>query len=303
MDTNFSKDDSYFILRERGETSQYGDKTGIQYHFRPGIPGSVQITDALDGGQRVKFVYYDRSRDGFFGIGVLKGLRLEKKPLGPAPKKVLIIDEINRGNLPKIFGELIYALEYRNESIDLQYREFDDNVKGTLKIPENLLIIGTMNTADRSIVLFDTAMRRRFAFVPMMPDYKYVLEKLGISEENWRDEIMSKLENTTTELKVQDTLLSVLAVDKINSKLTTDEVLRFGRERQIGQSYLINLIDEKISFINLWKYEIIPLLEEYYSSKIERLVVLFGDIVDVTKGISDFDEKQLRDVLDILVKQ
>ena len=76
-----------------------------------------------------------------------------------------------------------------------------------------------------------------------------------------------------------------------------------GRERQIGQSYLIGLIEGKISFINLWKYEIIPLLEEYYSSKIESLVELVGDIVDVTNGISDFDEEQLRGVLKDLVGQ
>ena len=303
--TNFSKENSYFILRESSssEDREYGDKTGIEYHFRPGIPGSTQLPDALADGKQVPFVYYDRERDGFFGIGVLKGLRVEKKPLGEPPKKVLIIDEINRGNLSKIFGELIYALEYRNESIDLQYREFDDETKGTLKIPDNLLIIGTMNTADRSIVLFDTAMRRRFAFVPMMPDYKYVLQKLSISKENMEDKIKAKLDDTTTEQKTKDILLSVLSVIKINSKLTTDEVLRLGRERQIGQSYLIGLIDGKVSFLNLWKYEIIPLLEEYYSSKIERMVELVGDIVDVTNGISDFDEIQLRDVLNDLIRQ
>ena len=172
-----------------------------------------------------------------------------------------------------------------------------------LKIPDNLLIIGTMNTADRSIVLFDTAMRRRFAFVPMMPDYKYVLQKLSISKENMEDKIKAKLDDTTTEQKTKDILLSVLSVIKINSKLTTDEVLRLGRERQIGQSYLIGLIDGKVSFLNLWKYEIIPLLEEYYSSKIERMVELVGDIVDVTNGISDFDEIQLRDVLNDLIRQ
>ena len=94
-----------------------------------------------------------------------------------------------------------------------------------------------------------------------------------------------------------------MAVYKINTKLTTDQVLRLGRERQIGQSYLIDLIHEKISFINLWKYEIIPLLEEYYSSKIERLAELVGDIVNITTGITDFDETDLRNVLNNLVGQ
>ena len=156
---------------------------------------------------------------------------------------------------------------------------------------------------DRSIVLFDTAMRRRFAFVPMMPDYKYVSEQLGISQENMEDEIKLKLKDTTIEDGKYDILLSTLAVIEINDKLTTDENLRLGRERQIGQSYLIGLINEKISFINLWKYEIIPLLEEYYSSKIEWLVELFGDIFDETNGISDFDEERLRDALKKLVGQ
>ena len=94
-----------------------------------------------------------------------------------------------------------------------------------------------------------------------------------------------------------------MAVYKINTKLTTDQVLRLGRERQIGQSYLIGLIEGKISFINLWKFEIIPLLEEYYSSKIERLAELVGDIVNITTGITDFDETDLRNVLNNLVGQ
>jgi 5-methylcytosine-specific restriction protein B len=75
-----------------------------------------------------------------------------------------VIDEINRANLAKVFGELYFLLEYRNESIRLQY-----SPDKPFRLPPNLFIIGTMNTADRSIAKVDSAMRRRFAFVELHP--------------------------------------------------------------------------------------------------------------------------------------
>mgnify|MGYP002720591772 CR=1 FL=1 len=83
----------------------------------------------------------------------------------PATPYFLIIDEINRGNIAKIFGELYFLLEYRDQTVELMYG--DDEAGFTL--PKNVFIIGTMNTADRSIALVDAAMRRRFAFVPLHP--------------------------------------------------------------------------------------------------------------------------------------
>jgi 5-methylcytosine-specific restriction protein B len=82
----------------------------------------------------------------------------------PEATHVLIIDEINRGNIAKIFGELYFLLEYRNEEIQLQYSD------ARFELPSNLKIIGTMNTADRSIALVDLALRRRFHFYPFFPD-------------------------------------------------------------------------------------------------------------------------------------
>ncbi len=75
-----------------------------------------------------------------------------------------MIDEINRGNLAKVFGELYYLLEYRDEAITLQYSQ------EAFRLPGNIFIIGTMNTADRSIALLDMALRRRFRFVDLLPD-------------------------------------------------------------------------------------------------------------------------------------
>jgi 5-methylcytosine-specific restriction protein B len=82
----------------------------------------------------------------------------------PTERFVLLIDEINRGNLAKIFGELYYLLEYRDDAITLQYSQVP------FRLPKNIFIIGTMNTADRSIALLDMALRRRFQFVDLLPD-------------------------------------------------------------------------------------------------------------------------------------
>ncbi|MCY4490659.1 MAG: AAA family ATPase, partial [Thaumarchaeota archaeon] len=204
------------------------------------------------------------------------------------------IDEINRGNLSKIFGELIYALEYRNEKIRLQYADFDDDKSNDfLVIPENLYIIGTMNTADRSISLFDTAMRRRFAFIPMMVDYNLVARKFGLDEfdeENLRDELES------SEPHKEKSILSLLVVYKLNKKISED--LRMGREKQIGHTYLLQILKNDEQFLNVWKYQIIPLLEEFYASKFEELEeILTKGIIDKYTGLKDFSEEELLDTL------
>jgi hypothetical protein len=102
---------------------------------------------------------------GMFGLqpGPVKRLASKAAKL-PHERFVLLIDEINRGNLAKVFGELYYLLEYRDEAITLQYSQ------EPFRLPKNIFIIGTMNTADRSIALLDMALRRRFRFVDLMPD-------------------------------------------------------------------------------------------------------------------------------------
>lgn len=89
---------------------------------------------------------------------------------------VLIIDEINRANLPAVLGELIYALEYRGESVNSMYSIDGDS---TIIIPKNLFIIGTMNTADRSVGHIDYAIRRRFAFEKLLPSEDIIETEKG----------------------------------------------------------------------------------------------------------------------------
>ena len=106
----------------------------------------------------------DRGRSTFELVeGPLK--RLARRAQGdPSRRYLLVIDELNRANVARVFGELYYLLEYRGESVTLQYSG------EPFHLPPNLLIVGTMNTADRSIALVDLALRRRFYFVPFFPD-------------------------------------------------------------------------------------------------------------------------------------
>jgi 5-methylcytosine-specific restriction protein B len=92
---------------------------------------------------------------------------------------VLIADEINRADIARVFGELLYALEYRNQPVSTPYEVDGDSA---LTLPDNLLFIGTMNTADRSIALIDYALRRRFTFIELRPDRNAVDQAWQLAE-------------------------------------------------------------------------------------------------------------------------
>ena len=155
----------------------------------------------------------------------------------PDAKHFLIIDEINRGNLAKVFGELYYLLEYRDEAITLQYQE-DKNRKFSL--PKNLYIIGTMNTADRSIALVDLALRRRFYFVEFHPDSEPVKGVLR----RWLQEKHPGM----------DWVANV--VERAN------ELLRDDRHAAIGPSYFMkDQLDRRV-VDRVWKHSVLPYIEE-----------------------------------------
>ena len=117
----------------------------------------------------------------------------EGGPPQNAPKYAMVIDEINRANLSKVLGELFFALEYRDKPVKLQYS------RKSLAIPKNLLFLGTMNTADRSIATFDSALRRRFHFVhcdptkaPFNAVLKKYLQREGLTEMRWLGELLAE---------------------------------------------------------------------------------------------------------------
>jgi 5-methylcytosine-specific restriction protein B len=162
-----------------------------------------------------------------------------------------IIDEINRGNLSKIFGELMMLVECdkrgREFALPLMYAQSMDD---KFYIPENLHIIGTMNTADRSLALVDYALRRRFCFIDLIPafneqKYSKHLTKAGANENLIRD-IMSKM-------------------DKLNTSIENDKNL--GKGFKIGHSYFCpqpGKVPNQVWFRNIINSEIAPLLKEYW---------------------------------------
>jgi len=154
-------------------------------------------------------------------------------------KFILIIDELNRANLPSVLGELIYALEYRGDNIETVY-EVEGNK--TIQLPKNLFIIGTMNTADRSVGHIDYAIRRRFAFVDVLPSETPISSREG-----------KELFNKVALLFVKEEEGRTKPSDHLSPDFHYKEV-------QIGHSYFIGDAD-KLSF--KLEYEIKPILREY----------------------------------------
>lgn len=163
----------------------------------------------------------------------------------PLKNYVLVVDEINRANLSAVLGELIYALEYRGEAVQSMYAIEGEN---NLILPPNLYIIGTMNTADRSVGHIDYAIRRRFAFVNILP--KDLTNELGDQFEEALFAKVTKLFNTN-----------------LSPEFKKEEV-------QLGHSYFIT----KNTPIGIrWEYEIKPILLEYVKDGI-----LVGEGIETT---------------------
>ncbi len=176
-------------------------------------------------------------------------------------KHFIIIDEINRGNLAKVFGELYYLLEYRDEKITLQYQAEEGE---KFSLPGNLYIIGTMNTADRSIALVDLALRRRFYFVEFHPDSEPIRGVLR----RWLEANHPAME------WVAD------VVEEANKLLSND------RHAAIGPSYFMKgSLD--VDIVNrIWKHSVLPYIEERLFGESDRL----GDFaLDELRGVAQTD--------------
>lgn len=172
----------------------------------------------------------------------------KKAKADPDSKYFFIIDEINRGNLSKIFGELLMLIEndYRGESIKLVYSDelFD--------VPRNLYIIGMMNTADRSLAMIDYALRRRFSFFDMIPAFQ---------TEGFKA-YQKKLDN-----KQFDNIID--GIVKLNEVISNDDSL--GQGFCIGHSYFCNQKKVNIEWLqNVINYDILPMLKEYWFDDIKQ---------------------------------
>ncbi len=167
----------------------------------------------------------------------------------------LVVDEINRGYVPRIFGELISVIEHdkRGKLITLPL------TRATFAVPANVLLVGTMNTADRSISLLDTALRRRFGFVELMPDSSLLKGKMA-----------------------GDLPLSAW-IEALNARLR-QHLKRDARNLQIGHAYLLR-VNSAPEFIRVVRDKIIPLLEEYCYDDFETLTKILNlSLIDAKAG-------------------
>ena len=212
-----------------------------------------KLADAVAGSrERVELVQFHPSYayedfvEGFRPTGA-GSFQLQPGPIkrlaakateNPEQRFVLLIDEINRGNLAKVFGELYYLLEYRDEAITLQYSQ------EPFRLPANVCVIGTMNTADRSIALLDMALRRRFRFVDLFPDkppLKGLLRRF-------------------LERKAPDMSFLADMLEDVNQRL-------HDAHASIGPSHFLvkdprTLTEQKAEVI--WKYSILPALADRF---------------------------------------
>jgi len=193
--------------------------------------------------------------------GVFKKLCKDAED-APETSFYLIVDEINRGDIPRIFGELMTILEKdkRGKSITLP------TSGEQFKVPSNVYIIGTMNTADRSIALLDAALRRRFGFIELMPDMSVLGEATveGISLGRWLEDLNQRI---------------------------CEHVGRDARNLQIGHSYLLRdngtPITDFSEFARALHEDIIPLLEEYFYEDYSTLEKILG------AGIVDANDQKI----------
>lgn len=272
-----SKDDYVLIskgnqfVRALGKVTgeyEYHDDFPIRYnHFRKVewifVDENIPIEDLYETTLTQRSIYkidHDKLKMGFFVPQATLLDTVVKEKIKPY---VLIIDEINRGNVSSIFGELITLIEHDKRAgeeetlqVVLPYS------KDKFSVPNNVYIIGTMNTADRSVEALDSALRRRFSFREMPPKSNLILEK-GKAKDGMIEGINLK------------TLL-----DNINTRI---EKL-IDKDHRIGHSYFLKVRDMR-SLKNCFKNEIIPLLEEYFFGDYGKIGLVLGN---------SFVEKQIK---------
>lgn len=184
-------------------------------------------------------------KDGVFKKLVIKARENQNQPY------VLIIDEINRGNTSKIFGELITLIEKTKRAGEVEAVELTLPYSGKpFSVPNNLYIIGTMNTADRSLALIDTALRRRFDFIEMMPRADLI--------------------------KVSD--IDGVDIKKLLTKINERIEALYDREHTIGHAFFMKLTEKSNvdELAKIFRNNILPLLEEYFFEDWEKISQVLG---------------------------
>jgi 5-methylcytosine-specific restriction endonuclease McrBC GTP-binding regulatory subunit McrB len=218
------------------------------YSYEEFVEGIKVRSVAVDGRHDVTYPVED-------GLLCAFAAEAERHPSEPF---VLVIDEINRGNLPRIFGELLYLLEYREQEVGLPYS------RRSFRLPANLYLLATMNAADRSVAVVDQALRRRFSFLEMPPDAgvlaAWLTAHVPAAGNAFADQVLALFE-------------------RLNARLRAD----LGPQGQIGHSYFMVPALDEARLRMVWQHHIRPLLEGHFVGQLGRMegyeldVLLGGD--------------------------
>ena len=257
-----------YLAKEIAVELTNGNKDQIGFvQFHP----SYDYTDFVEGLRPVS------NGDGTIEFKLVDGIfkkfcqkARDVKKTGGKDKFVFIIDEINRGEISKIFGELFFSIDkgYRGEkgSVSTQYANLHETDE-KFYIPENVYIIGTMNDIDRSVDTFDFAMRRRFRFVEVTAESQlYILDK----------ELGNRAEEAKTRLR--------------NLNAAIENVQELNSHYHIGPSYFLDLNDVDFDYELLWSDYLKPLLEDYVRGSYEE-----AEILETLKKAFDLTKNEQKD--------
>lgn len=306
-DSSVSFDDFDAALAKLQETSENSDKRlllatvrGKKFEIEYSGGGTFKVfpfaTESTDPKYvasiaNVRKLYLTGSKEGIYNSSYVEGFLIYlKSHCGlmpntiPAPSKnketkrfVLIVDEINRGNISNIFGELITLIEPSKRaggkeslSVKLPYS------KEAFSVPDNLHIIGTMNTADKSLAQIDIALRRRFQFEEMMTNY---------------------------ELLAEVPLIDGIDIEQMVRVINKRIELLYDREHTIGHSFFLSLKDNPSieHLAEIFELQILPLLEEYFFENWERVAMVLGDHLKTDESlrfvVEQFDANEIAQLM------
>ncbi len=254
----------------------------VEWLYKDAIIPVDQIMNNKLFSQQTIYEFYKKD----LNMNNIKSLISTDESAGEIKPFVLIIDEINRGNISKIFGELITLIEddkrlgAENElTVTLPYS------KEKFGVPSNLYIIGTMNTADRSIALMDTALRRRFTFVEMMPEP----ELLNTVDDKEKEEEYKNIVKSNPSIQNESDLIIMRNGSAINIRLMLSKInerieFLYDRDHTIGHAYFIKLKNNELNdekkykeLCSIFSTRIIPLLQEYFYEDWEKIQMVLGD--------------------------
>lgn len=252
------KNEFFKRFEDKDGTTRYDFVTFHQsYSYEEFVEGIKPIIGTGSGGQGLSYTVAD---------GVFKQI-VNRALADPGNRYAIFVDEINRANISKVFGELITLLEsdkrmrWNPESgrwegglrLKLPYSHAQNPDAPLFGIPDNLHLVGTMNTADRSIALLDTALRRRFDFREIMPEPELLRKNVPVEN------------GITVDLEQ--------LLEAMNERI----LFLYDRDHQLGHSYLMG-IETYADLENVFLNKIIPLLQEYFYDDWEKIQMIFADL-------------------------